>query len=66
MIIERNNIKKITEKKGVNPDKKNSLIQFFLRPLRQQKHKNKEKGRVKWLFFQDFRHPLAQASIQLA
>lgn len=44
MIIERNNIKKITEKKGENPDKKNSLIQFFLRPLRQQKHKNKEKG----------------------
>lgn len=32
MIIERNNIKKITEKKGENPDKKNSLIQFFYDP----------------------------------
>jgi len=26
----------------------------------------KLKGRAKWLFFQDFRHPFAQASNQLA
>jgi len=32
MIIKRNNITKKKLKKGENPDKKNSLIQFFYDP----------------------------------